>query len=324
MLTDDFNRADSADLGANWSTIGSGSCRILDNGAYGGSGVVTYDWEVWSANSWNDDQDSQVTLGGSVDRGVIVRAAAGPDGYMAMAHSSVGMRIYRRDNGSFTLLQDIGGTVTAGDEIKLAIAGSTLKYYQNGVQQGTDQSDSTYASGSAGIYATNQGNGVNPEIDDWVGNGEVGGGGQTVPVGQALETDSAFALTALKTRTLGQPADAESAQPLTVHKTRPLGQASQTELALPITVLKTVPLGLATETSTPQPLALQKTRALGLALETNTALAITIPGAAPLAPFTWEAFDCFAPGLAAGQAFAPGFVAGEGFAPGLVAAQRAV
>lgn len=182
MVSDDFNRADAADLGANWTPI-SGSCEIVSmsggvNAGVRGASGGTYDWEVWAGNSWNADHSSQVTVrSGFQDCGAIVRAAAGPDGYMAMAHFILGRRIYRRDDGSFTLLSDLGGTVNAGDTIKLDATGTTLDYIHNGSSAGTT-TDSTYSGGSAGLYATDQHvlGGTHPEIDDWVGTGEVAGG----------------------------------------------------------------------------------------------------------------------------------------------------
>lgn len=193
MVSDNFDRADNADLGANWGGV-SGNCEIVSKvstvnaGVRGAGGGSTYDWEVWTANAWNATQSSQVTLRtGIVDAGPIVLAEndGGADGYMAMAHHTLGMRIYRRDNGGFTLLTDIGGSVAAADVIKLDYNAGTLTYSKGGASQGT-ASDSTYGAngGSAGIYGTDQSNdsATAPEIDDWVGTGEVAGGGIAIPV----------------------------------------------------------------------------------------------------------------------------------------------
>lgn len=181
-LSDDFNRADANDLGANWTDL-TGGMRIVSNTARS-ENAGAYNWSYWSANSWNADQTSQITYIGSPDCGPIVRAAdaaGGGDGYMLMTHATNGFRIYRRDNGGFTLLQDIGNSVANSDTSKLEITGSTLKAYKNGAQIGTDQSDGTYSSGSAGIY--NVGDTSVTGVDDWVGTGEVaGGGGITGPL----------------------------------------------------------------------------------------------------------------------------------------------
>lgn len=197
--SDNFDRADNVDLGASWTPI-VGSCKIVSkagavNAGVRGAGGTGYHWEAWTADSWESHQSSQVTLrAGFVDCGPIVHGKddGGADGYMAMAHHTLGMRIYRRDNGGFTLLSDIGGTLSAGDTVKLEYNAGTLTYYKNGVSQGT-ASDSTYGAngGSAGIYATDQSNdtAATPEIDDWIGQGEV-------PSGSGLSVAQAYAVAA--------------------------------------------------------------------------------------------------------------------------------
>ena len=179
-VSDDFNRADDTSLGANWTDL-LGGMRVISNSAHGETNGV-YDVSVWSANSWNANQSSQaVVKTGFVDIALYVRASgsgAAMTGYHAMAHNSVGMRIYRVDAGpSYTLLNDIAGTVSAGDTIKFDASGSTLTYYKNAASQGT-ASDSTYGTGSAGISSGSDTS--VPAWDDWTGTGEVVAGGGTV------------------------------------------------------------------------------------------------------------------------------------------------
>lgn len=177
-VSDDFNRADAATLGANWTDL-AGGMRIVSNAARG-ENASSYDVAIWSANTFNAAHSSQaVIVSGFADIALYVRASgsgASCVGYHAMVHGSVGMRIYRRDSGpSFTLLADLGGAVTAADIIKLDVnSTTTLEYYKNGASQG-NTTDGTYSSGSAGICSA--GATGDPAWDDWVGTGEVGGGG---------------------------------------------------------------------------------------------------------------------------------------------------
>jgi hypothetical protein len=176
-VSDDFNRADAANLGANWTELTNGA-KIVSNRAVGDDGSYTYQWVYWSANTWNNNQSSQCvvgTTGTAWDEGPVVRVAAGVDGYLAMCHSSGFRRIYRRDDGSFTLLANFDGAVASGDTIKLDANGSTLEYFRNAGSLGTT-SDATYASGAAGISVSNV-EGTNDYVDEWVGTGEVAGGG---------------------------------------------------------------------------------------------------------------------------------------------------
>lgn len=80
---------------------------------------------------------------------------------------------------------------------------------------------------------------------------EEDGGGQTIALGQASETDSAFALAAKKTRALGQPSETDTAQPLAIRKTVVLGLVTESDLALAITLKKTRPLGRASQSRSP-------------------------------------------------------------------------
>lgn len=102
--------------------------------------------------------------------------------------------------------------------------------------------------------------------------------GQTVTVNQALETDTAQAITRLKAKTLGQATETDLAQAITRRKTLAIGQALETDLAQAVTHAKAKLLGQATETDTAQAVAHAKTKALGQATETDLAQAITASG----------------------------------------------
>lgn len=174
-VSDDFNRANSSSLGANWMNFpASPSMQIVSNTARG-TDEGTYQWAAYSAVSWNSNQSSQVDVTDIetlTDTGVILHASAGIDGYMFMYHATLGMRIYRRDDDSFTLLNDIGGSAVTPFVAKADRSGGTLTLYKDGVSQGT-ASDSAYTGGLPGIYSAN-GDATNA-LDDWVGTGEASG-----------------------------------------------------------------------------------------------------------------------------------------------------
>lgn len=175
-VSDDFNRADAATLGANWTDINLGnqivgnSCRGENNGAYNAS--------IYSGSSWDDDHGSEATIidgtPDPADCGPLVRGAAGPDYYYGMWHATGLRRIYRFDDGSATLLANFDGTVAEGDVILLTATGSTLEYFRNAGSLGTT-SDGTYGSGSPGVVVN--GDTTVGGIASWVGTGEVAGGG---------------------------------------------------------------------------------------------------------------------------------------------------
>lgn len=176
-VSDNFNRADAGTLGANWTQL-EGQLGIVSNWAGGTAAPGGYQWAVYSGTTWGADQSSEIkndrVAGGA---GPIVRAQAGVSGYFLLCNVGP-CYIYRRDSGSFTLLQTLGASAVNGDTLKLEITGTTLRAYKNGVQIGTDQdataSGGAITGGSPGIAADSQGGAGGDLLDDWIGTGEVG------------------------------------------------------------------------------------------------------------------------------------------------------
>lgn len=100
-----------------------------------------------------------------------------------------------------------------------------------------------------------------------------GGGGSTVPIGQAAETSSALAITAAKALAIGQATETDAAQPVTAVRIHSVGIATVTETAQPIGSAKAQALGQAAETDTALPIVNEKIISIGLADETDAALA---------------------------------------------------
>src|SRR3990167_8564444 len=119
-------------------------------------------------------------------------------------------------------------------------------------------------------------------------------GGQTIPIGQAfetdlaqdigqppkvnqvLETDLAQAITVVKALLLGQATEADLAQAIAVLKSLTVGQVQEADLAQAITVVRSRLLGQASETDVAQAITVLKTALIGQASETDLARAITI------------------------------------------------
>lgn len=99
---------------------------------------------------------------------------------------------------------------------------------------------------------------------------------KAIPLGLPTETDTAHAITLQKTVALGVATEIDTSQPLTLQKTVPLGQPSEADTALPLTVRPRVALGQATETDSALGVTLRKTVRLGVATETDQALPITV------------------------------------------------
>src|SRR3990172_2303515 len=101
-------------------------------------------------------------------------------------------------------------------------------------------------------------------------------GGQTIPVGQATEADTAQAITLLRTYPITQVTETDLAQAITVVKALLLGQATEADLAQAIAVLKSLTVGQIQETDLAQAIAVLKSLTVGQVQEADLAQAITV------------------------------------------------
>src|SRR5258706_3435750 len=169
--SDAFTRADSANLGANWTQAEDGGgtpLAIVSNRASFGalSGAAAYG--RWSADAWGNDHYSECkaySVGGLYGHGPIVRASATPTTcYWAVIDSATTVSIYLMPGFTLIGAQFTGLTVADGDTWRLSVTSTTLTLSQNGTSRGT-RTDSTLTSGSGGIgiYA------LRATLDDWAG-----------------------------------------------------------------------------------------------------------------------------------------------------------
>jgi hypothetical protein len=185
-LLDDFNRANNASLGANWSTLDTyASLGITSNAcqpnASSGSGAY------WNVATFGPDSENYVTvaaIGGSsqfFDQYVRVGTPGG--NYNAYAHECTtnAGALYRVDAKVYTQLgAGLTITVAAGNIIGLEVIGSTLTLYKNAGSWASNASrtDSTYsAAGNIALFADNTG----IHFDDFSGGTVVGGGAAQIP-----------------------------------------------------------------------------------------------------------------------------------------------
>ena len=160
-------------VGRNGSGLGIGSVNSKD--------LHTF----WNAVAFTNDQYSQVRIAGGLAPStqyaiVLVRAsgvgdaadnnyAFATDGASGLGHTDLSKNI----NGTQTILRNFATTFAAGDVMKMAVVGSLITCYKNGVSIGT-YSDASLASGSPGVGMY----GSTVTIDDWEG----GSIGAQVPV----------------------------------------------------------------------------------------------------------------------------------------------
>lgn len=184
-FTDTFDRADSADLGADWSAIPSNDpFKIASN-------VVTFTAagndaaEVYTSGSFANDQYSQAvctfvtaSTGSGVGMGLCVRGSTGANTYYRVVVAGAGagnVEISKHVAGAFSSLGTITQTFSASDVLKLEVTGAgaaiVLKVYRNGAQIGGDIADSSGShidSGRPGI-AYSSAVGDTPTLNNWEG-----------------------------------------------------------------------------------------------------------------------------------------------------------
>jgi uncharacterized protein YjdB len=144
----------------------------LGKGTYNNQDLFAF----WNANTFSNDQYSQVRVGGGLATGsqyvqIAVRStgtsnssytgyAFYTDGAAGAGHSEVAKVI----NGTWTALRSFATTFGTGDVVKLKVVGTSITVYKNGVALGT-VTDSSLPNGSPGVGVY----GSSAMLDDWEG-----------------------------------------------------------------------------------------------------------------------------------------------------------
>jgi len=153
LASDDFNRANASDLGANWAGT---DFDITSNEAQVNPALSS---NLYSAVTCPDDGYVEIEIGvleTASDNGVgpLCRAAGNGDtlrGYFAQANAQ-DLHLYKIETGAaFTLLDSTTGCAQ-GDIIRITFVGSLISVQKNGVTVISSVSDSTFTSGAAGMW----------------------------------------------------------------------------------------------------------------------------------------------------------------------------
>jgi hypothetical protein len=190
--TDSFTDSNGTALtshSANW-TQNNGAFDIQSNAlAPNNSGDES--GAHWNADAFDNDQYAEGVATGfagndGIAIGLAVRCHASADtyyGFYGDSYSGSGSYLFKMVSGTWTQIGDTGANWEDGDTVWLEVEGTTLTPKVNG---STDpdigaQTDSSIASGSAGLSGYNDG--AANLIDDWEGgNLGAGPGGISIPV----------------------------------------------------------------------------------------------------------------------------------------------
>lgn len=167
--TEDFNEGNGV-TPANWTEVYNGiQCTSLDRGK--ADTPADYNIAYWASDVFSNDQYAQARYVGGNGYGGPAARVSGSGGTRSAYYALLGQvgasRLSKVVNGAITDLIAPGGISDPvnNDIAKVTVEGTSIKVYYQGVQQGTTQTDSSLASGSAGVIFFD----TNTELDDWEG-----------------------------------------------------------------------------------------------------------------------------------------------------------
>jgi hypothetical protein len=191
-FTDDFNRADSSNLGAGWVEV-SGDWSIVSNqlspGAAGGTIILRA-----ATTAATDDNYSQVAITSATvaSQGVWCRGDATiANGYL-WRNNGTQWDLFAVVGGSFTVIATYAAAAANGDVMKVQAVGTAIKAFVNGVQRASVTDTSVAAGKNLGIRSESV-SGV--RYDNFSG-GDVGGA--TVNATMALDGGAGIAAATAK------------------------------------------------------------------------------------------------------------------------------
>lgn len=165
--TDNFNRADSLNLGADWTANSDGSIGITTNQAKGRGASGARNANLYTAHTFLGDHYSEVEYVSTPPSGdwispcVRMQSSANTYAYYALLYNNAGTlqaAIWRVEgnNGWTNLSGYTNVTAAAGDKFRLEAKGDVITLYQNGtsIRTYTDSSAYKLTGGSPGAAVT--------------------------------------------------------------------------------------------------------------------------------------------------------------------------
>lgn len=181
LASDTFTRANSADLGANWTVItGELTWSIAGNTAIP-STLASDHSERYSGRSWPNNQYAQVrvltTSGGGAGSdegvGILLRGSATAKTYYRIiinaGSTTNNVGISKKIAGVYTNLGFRSQPFATNGVLYAEIVGSTIKVKWNGVQLGATIIDTSITTGSPGVTYSSTLSAAS--LDDWEGGG---------------------------------------------------------------------------------------------------------------------------------------------------------
>lgn len=165
-FSDDFNRADSSNLGANWVEV-SGDWSIVSNQLSPGSAGGTILLRAATAMATNNNY-AQATIAATTaaSHGVWCRGNSNLTSGYLWRNDGTSWDLFSVVGGSFTNIGTFAGAAAPGDVAKVQADGSTIKGFVNGVER-VSVTDANVTTGtSVGIRSESSGS---IRFDDFTG-----------------------------------------------------------------------------------------------------------------------------------------------------------
>ncbi|WP_329376264.1 hypothetical protein [Streptomyces sp. NBC_01483] len=263
-FSDNFNRADSTDLGASWVEV-SGDWSIVSNQLSPGAAGGTIILRAAGAMASNDNY-AQATIAATTtaSQGVWCRGNSNiSQGYL-WRNNGTSWDLFQVFGGSFTNIGTYTAAAAPGDVAKVQAVGSTIKGFVNGIQRVSVTDTAVTTGTSVGIRSDSAGA---VRYDDFAAADVTAG----AALGVATAVDAAQPLTGSKAATLGAAAETATAQPLTGAKAVALTPAAEEDAAQGLAGVKASTLGVAGTVGSAQPLIGTKTATLAPVVEQDIA-----------------------------------------------------
>lgn len=134
-FSDDFNRADSTNLGAGWVEV-SGDWSIISNQLSPGTTGTTILLRAATAMATSDNY-AQVTIAATtaVTQGVWCRGDATLTSGYVIRNNGTSWDLFSVVSSTFTNIGTYSAAASAGDTVKVQAVGSTIKAFINGVER---------------------------------------------------------------------------------------------------------------------------------------------------------------------------------------------
>jgi hypothetical protein len=254
---DDFNRADSTNLGPDWVKV-SGNWAItsgqLSPGSDGGTVIARSSISMDSSDNY---AQAKITATVAASQGVWCRGSSDLSSGYLLRNNGDDWTLFSILGGSFFDIAVYTAPAVVGDVVKVQAVGNTIKGFINGVER-ISVTDTTVATGTyVGIRCES----TNSLRWDDFASGDVVGGES---IGIAVESETAQSLVGQKSSAIGVTSESETAQPLSGNKIFTVGPSI--------------------ESSTGQDLQGQKFAVFGTAYAVETALALIGTKSASIVP----------------------------------------